>query len=117
MTREGLIKRLESAQSGTAELNAAVGREVGTWRHADPSTLDASGDGRLLLAPKYTTSLTDARALCSGQISLTYGHVGQGQYQAHARVTPGHDLSQWFDAWAATPELALTAAALKARAS
>jgi hypothetical protein len=116
MSCEVLIYQIEAAMSGTAELNAAVGRLLGTWSHDTPSTWDGDGYGRAhsIQAPEYTTSLAAARSLCQGQWSIQYGHVGQGQYQAHARVTTGSNLSQWFDAWAATPELALTAANLKA---
>lgn len=116
MSREVLIYQIEAAMSGTAELNAAVGRLLGTWSHNTPSTWDGDGYGRSrsIHAPEYTTSLAAARSLCQGQWEVKFAHVGQGQFMAYARATPGNDLSQWFDAWAATPELALTAANLKA---
>jgi hypothetical protein len=102
---------------GSRKLDAAIGRLVGDWEHDQPTVEVSRGWGGVGLSgvPFYTTVMTDAQRLCQGQWEAKYVHVGLGDFMGYARATPGDNLNLWFDAWAATPELALTAANIKAR--
>lgn len=122
MTRAELLalaERVEKAQGADRGLDAAVflacGPHAIPWRHAEGGNLYSGGLGTT--APAYTASLDAAASLvpegCSWGIVSDFFHSGKpaakvGKSRSEASENPWHS--------AATPALALTAAALRARA-
>ena len=92
----GLILRIEIARAGRAELDRAIGEATGRGYHEDPC-LGLYG---------YTNSIDAAVGLVPREF-LWRLDAQNGAGMAHARV-------EGFTATAATPALALCAAALKA---
>lgn len=112
-----LVERVEVASGPDRELDAAIfsALKCGTrdWMHQSP-------EAERVWARNYTASLDAAMTLVGGDAFWRLGNDGEGPDVSafKATVTSGDGLSLAFhDAVAATPALALVAAALRARSS
>lgn len=117
-----LIARIESADGPSRELDAEIARSIG-WGCVvrDPEAQNKYvcwrkhyRSGEWIMLPRYTSSIDDALTLVPDghymHVYTPYGEVSQGY-----AVVSDRDDGPLFTSIAATPALALAAAALKAR--
>ena len=120
LTREGLVElanRVEQASGPDRELDAAVWlhlpeQEGHAWKHGGDKFAHARQIAGVAFVPRYTASLDAAMTLVPKGLWAEGSLSSPGQLEVHGPCT----YDPLGKGWAATPALALCAAALKARA-